>query len=67
MFPRTEDELARAGYVYLNTWKCMGATCETMIAWYRTPNGEHIPLEEATLEPHSVRCPDVNKFRKAKT
>lgn len=62
-FPKTEDELAKAGYEYEGTRKCSGPTCDVLLAWYRTPNGKRIPLEEGTLEPHFAKCPDVKRFR----
>jgi len=62
-FPKTEYELVKAGYEYEGTRKCSGPTCDVMIAWYRTPMGERIPLEEGTLEPHFAKCPDVKNFR----
>jgi hypothetical protein len=65
-FPRTEDELVKAGYEYENTRKCTGPTCGASIAWYRTPKGKRIPLDEGTLEPHWGSCPDADKFREKK-
>jgi hypothetical protein len=62
-FPKTEDELARAGYEYEGTRKCSGPHCEQQIAWYRTPKGKRIPLNEGTLEPHWAKCPDAKTFR----
>ena len=62
-FPKTEDELAKAGYTYEGTRECSGPTCHQQIAWYRTPKGKRIPLEEGTLEPHFANCPDVERFR----
>jgi hypothetical protein len=63
-FPKTEDELAKAGYKYQRTERCKGKTCGVMLAWYLTPNGKWMPLEEGTLEPHFAKCPDVKDFRK---
>jgi len=63
-FPKTDDELAKAGYHYEGTGKCSGEHCGQEIAWYRTPTGKRIPLNEATLEPHWVTCPDAEAFRK---
>lgn len=63
-FPKTEQELAAAGYRFMKTEPCKGPTCDTMIAWYLTPKGKWMPLEEGTLEPHHAKCPNVEKFRK---
>jgi hypothetical protein len=63
-FPRTEEELARAGYEYEGTSKCSGPNCRKDIAWYRTPKGKRIPLDEGTLEPHWSTCVDAKEFRK---
>ena len=52
--PNTERGLEAAGYVYEGTGKCRG--CGEEIAWYRTPTGGRIPLEEGTLEPHPTTC-----------
>ena len=63
-FPRTDEELARAGYEYEGTSRCNGLNCRKEIAWYRTPAGKRIPLDEGTLEPHWSTCPDAKEFRK---
>jgi hypothetical protein len=63
-FPKTDDELAKAGYKYEGTSRCTGANCKAEIAWYRTPKGKHIPLNEGTLEPHWTTCADSEAFRK---
>ena len=62
-FPKTEDGLAKAGYTYENTRKCSSPICGQDIAWYRTPKGKRIPLDEGTLEPHWATCPDAKSFR----
>ena len=62
-FPKTEDELAKAGYKHENTSKCTGPNCGKDIAWYRTPRGKRIPLDEGTLEPHWTTCPDAETFK----
>ncbi len=62
-FPRTDNELTAAGYEYDNSSKCNA--CGADIAWYRTPRGKTIPLNEGTLEPHWSTCPKAEKFRKA--
>jgi hypothetical protein len=61
-FPKTEQELAEAGYEFENTGKCKG--CGMEIAWYRTPRGRHISLNEGTLESHFNSCPKVQDFRR---
>ena len=63
-FPKTEAEFAEAGYEYESTSRCKGPTCRASIAWYRTPKGKRIPLDEGTLEPHWSTCPDAIDFRK---
>ncbi len=63
-FPRTELELEKAGYVYEGTGKCRACACE--IAWYRTPTGKRMPLEEGTLEPHWAKCPNADQFRSSR-
>jgi hypothetical protein len=65
-FPKTETELAAAGYVFENTSKCNGQTCGATIAWYRTPAGKRMPLDEGTLEPHWGTCPDRDTFTRRK-
>lgn len=62
IFPTTETALKEAGYVFENTGRCR--SCHAEIAWYRTPKGRMIPLNEGTLEPHWSTCPDAEKFRK---
>ena len=52
--PNTEAALEAAGYVFEGTGKCRG--CGEELAWYRTPSGHRIPLEEGTLEPHPTTC-----------
>ena len=55
-FPTTETGLKEAGYVYENSGKCR--FCQAEIAWYRTPKGKTIPLDEGTLQPHWPTCPN---------
>lgn len=62
--PNTEDGLAKAGYRYMKTEPCKGPTCGATIAWYLTPKGKWMPLDEGTLEPHWVNCPDRERFRR---
>lgn len=61
-FPRNETELKEQGYVYDNSSRCRA--CKAEIAWYRTPKGKMIPLDEGTLEPHWSTCPNAKDFRK---
>ncbi len=61
-FPRTEQGLAEAGYEYENSTKCKG--CGADIAWFKTPRGKHIPLNEGTMEPHWSDCPNAKDFRR---
>lgn len=63
-FPKTESELAAAGYKFLNSAKCGADGCGAEIAWYRTPGGKHIPLDEGTLEAHWATCANPEQFRK---
>jgi hypothetical protein len=61
-FPKTELELEAAGYTFENTGHCRDCGCE--LAWYLTPAGKHMPLEEGTLEPHWAKCPNADRFRR---
>jgi hypothetical protein len=61
-FPRTDTELDAAGYKFAGTSKCRG--CNQSIAWYLTPKGKRIPLDEGTLESHWATCPKAKDFRK---
>lgn len=61
-FPKTEIELEQAGYEYEGSGKCRA--CGQEIAWYRTPAGKRMPLEEGTLEPHWAKCPNAKDFRR---
>lgn len=61
-FPQTESELKEAGYEYQNSGKCK--SCRAEIAWYLTPAGKYIPLDEGTLVPHWSTCPRANEHRK---
>lgn len=60
-FPRTDQELGEAGYEFENAGRCRG--CGAAIAWYLTPKGKHMPLDEGTLEPHWSTCPKATDFR----
>ena len=51
------------GYKFAGRSKCRGENCGQEIAWYRTPQGKFIPLDEGTLEPHWATCPDRATFR----
>lgn len=61
-FPTTETELAKQGYKFTGTGRCK--SCRAEIAWYETPKGKSIPLDEGTLAPHWSTCPDADKFRR---
>jgi hypothetical protein len=61
-FPKTKQELLEAGYEYSNSGKCRG--CGAGIAWYLTPKGKRMPLDERTFEPHWATCPKAKDFRK---
>ena len=61
-FPTTETGLKEAGYVFDNTGRCKA--CDAEIAWYRTPKGKYIPLDEGDLTPHWGTCPNADDFRK---
>lgn len=61
-FPRTEQELAQAGYEFESKAKCRG--CNAEIEWFLTPRGKHIPLDAGTMEPHWSTCPRAKDFRK---
>jgi len=63
-FPKTEMELEAAGYVFEGSGRCRA--CNQEIAWYRTPAGKRMPLDEGTLEPHWAACTDPELFRKVK-
>ncbi len=63
-FPKTETELKEQGYEFNGTGKCRA--CQAAIAWYRTPKGKSIPLDEGTLEPHWSTCSDPELFRDPK-
>lgn len=60
-FPKTEQELALQGYKFKNSGHCSG--CNAEIAWYETPRGKMMPLDEGTLEPHWSTCPKAEQFR----
>lgn len=63
-FPTTEQGLAEAGYVFDNSGKCRG--CGAELAWYKTPKGKSIPLDEGTLVPHWSTCANADDFRTPK-
>lgn len=63
-FPTNETELKKQGYRFDNVSKCRG--CGAEIAWYETPKGKMIPLDEGTLEPHWSTCPNADSFRRDK-
>ena len=65
-FPKTESELAAAGYRFDRVERCKGRNCGVLLAFYFTPKGKRIPLEEGTLEVHFPKCPDVEQFRGGK-
>lgn len=62
-FPKTETELAEMGYKFNGRGKCRGADCGQEIAWYITPDGKRMPLDEGTLEVHWFTCPNAEDFR----
>lgn len=60
-FPTTETGLKAKGYVFSGTGECR--SCKAPLAWYDTPKGKAIPLDEGTLLPHWTTCPDSDKYR----
>lgn len=63
-FPRDEIELEAEGYVFEGTGKCR--ECKADLAWYRTPTGKRMPLDQWTLVPHWGTCSAPERFRKVK-
>lgn len=61
-FPKTADELDAQGYRFSGMGTCRA--CGAQIAWYKTPKGKSIPLNQ-DLEPHWATCPKAQEFRKA--
>ena len=61
-FPKTEEELVKAGYLYDNTGKCSG--CGQIIEWWITPNQKRMPMDPGIMESHFSTCPKADKFRK---
>lgn len=60
-FPATETGLREQGYKFSGSGNCK--SCKAELAWYETPNGKAIPLDEGTLLPHWTTCPDADKYR----
>jgi len=63
-FPTNEKELAEQGYEFEGTGRC--SECHAEIAWYRTPKGKRIPLDEGTLVAHWGTCTNPDRFRRPK-
>lgn len=66
-FPKTIDELVKAGYKHENVASCRGRTCTARIEWWITPSGKKLPLDvdaKGNVEPHWAHCPDSKDFRK---
>lgn len=63
-FPKTEEELAKAGYEFENKAKCSG--CGADIEWWLTPRQKHMPLDAGTMEPHWSTCPKAEDFRRGR-
>ena len=66
-FPKTQDEMRSAGYIFENDAVCRG--CGEDIEWYTTPTGKKIPMnpmDKGTAEavPHWATCPDHSSFRR---
>ena len=61
-FPKTDNELTKAGYTFEGKGKCKG--CGAEIEWFRTPKGKAMPIDPGTMEPHWSTCPVAKDFRK---
>ncbi len=66
-FPKTVDELIKAGYVYIEHRPCTGRHCEAIIELYRTPGGKTMPLDvddAGNVVSHWSTCKDAAQFRR---
>jgi hypothetical protein len=60
----SEDDLARAGYRFINHDWCKVPGCRTRIVWYWTPAGNRIPVNLADYQPHRMTCADPEYFQR---
>jgi len=63
-FPKTIDELVKAGYKHDGDAQCKG--CGASIEWWVTPRNKKIPMDFGTANPHWMTCPNANDFRDRK-
>jgi hypothetical protein len=62
-FPKTLDELRKAGYHYEGDGMCK--RCGAAIEWWKTPKKKKMmPCDFGTATPHWATCPSPEDFRK---
>lgn len=66
-FPKTLDEMKRAGYTFQNCATCGG--CGQDIEWWITPLGKKIPMDPmnrgvSQAVSHFATCTEAERFRK---
>ncbi len=67
-FPKTREELERAGYKFSGFKKCGGVTCSAEIEWWTTPKGKAMPFDrmpnpDSPAITHFATCPDAPRFK----
>ena len=64
LFPKTLEELTKAGYKFEGYRKCSGPQCSATIEFWKTPSGKLVPLdidEHGKVVAHFATCPDAGR------
>lgn len=61
---RSEDDLERAGFKFMEHARCNVPHCYQRIVWYRTPNGGQMPVNLEDYQPHKTSCTDPEYFQR---
>jgi hypothetical protein len=61
---RSEDDLERANFKFLEHATCNVPGCGQRVVWYRTPNGGRMPVNLSDYQPHKTTCADPDYFQR---
>lgn len=60
----SHDDMAAAGYRFIEHGQCGAPRCFAKITWYRTPLGTAMPVNYVDFQPHRATCIDPEYFRR---
>jgi hypothetical protein len=61
---RSEADLERAGFKFMEHASCNVPRCGQRVVWYRTPKGGKMPVNLEGYQPHRTTCADPEFFQR---